>query len=185
MKSITHLREATPNSRQSIERTSFAFFDIETTGLRPDRGARITEIAIFDRRSEQLNWNQPQETPSDEKLAEQLPTVLNLLTTGVVVGHNVSFDFKFIAYESERLGFRGPEVLFIDTLGLAKKFCNNTVDFKLESLLAEFNISTERSLHTAAVDVQATRALFWKLINQGEIETLGQAGMQRLNWSTF
>lgn len=185
MKSITNLREAAPGSRQSIERTSFAFFDIETTGLRPDRGARITEIAIYNRSSNQLLWEQPKELPSDEKLAEQLPTVLDLLTTGVVVGHNVSFDFKFIAYETERLGFRGPNVLFIDTLGLAKKMCNNTADFKLSSLLNLFNISTEGSLHTAAVDAQATRALFWKLINLGEIETLAQAGMQRLNWSTF
>lgn len=185
MKSINNFRDTQPTSKQSIERSSFCFFDIETTGLRPDRGARITEIAIFNRNSSQFIWEQSRENPSDENLAEQLPVVLNLLTTGVVVGHNVGFDFKFIAYETERLGFRGPNVLFIDTLGLAKKLCNNIGDYKLSSLLTEFNISTEEQLHTAVVDAQATRALFWKLINLGKIETLAQASMQRLSWSTF
>lgn len=185
MKPSFHFRKAQPDCDLSIELTSFVFFDIETTGLRPDRGARITEIAIFNRSGEEFLWKQPKENTSDKKLAGQLPTVLDLLTTGVVVGHNVSFDFKFIAYETERLGFRGPNALFIDTLGLAKKLCDNTDDFKLSSLLRTFDISVEGPLHNAAIDAQATRALFWKLINLGEIETLAQAGMQRLNWSTF
>lgn len=185
MKSIDHLREAQPNSRQSIERTSFVFFDIETTGLRPDRGARITEIAILNRSGEQFVWEQSEQELSDSNLAAQLPEVLNHLTTGVVVGHNVGFDLQFIAYETERLGFRGPQVLFIDTLGLAKKLCDNAIDYQLSSLLDLFDISVAVQLHTAAVDAGATQALFWKLLNLGEIETLAQAGMQRLNWSIF
>src|SRR5699024_6356177 len=107
------------------------------------------------------------------------------LTTGVVVGHNVGFDLGFLAYEAERLGFRGPELLFIDTLVLAKKICDNTLDYQLSTLLGVFNISITGQLHTAAVDAAATRALFWKLINLGNIETLVKTGMRRLNWATF
>ena len=185
MQSIEHLREAQPKPNQSIERSAFVFFDIETTGLRPDRGARITEMALLNRSNELLLWEQSENTISDEKLAAQLPSVLKHLTSGVVVGHNLQFDLKFIAYETERLGFRGPKFLFVDTLGLAKKMCNNTSDYQLSSLLERFNISPEGQLHTAAVDARATRALFWKLINLGNIETLAQAGMQRVDWSTF
>lgn len=185
MKSISNLREAQPDKGQSIERTSFAFFDIETTGLRPDRGARITEIAILNRDSERFLWQQPEDNVSDENLAAQLPEVLDHLTHGVVVGHNVTFDLRFIAYETDRLNFRGPDILFIDTLGLAKKLCHNTKDFQLSSLLEVFEISTTGKLHTAAVDASATQALFWKLVNLGDIETLAQASIQRLNWSTF
>jgi len=185
VESIDHLREAQPEPDQSIERSTFVFFDIETTGLRPDRGARITEIALLNRNTDELLWQQSKEAISDEKLAAQLPSVLKHLTSGVVVGHNLQFDLKFIAYETERLGFRGPSLLFIDTLGLARKLCNNTSGLKLSSLLEKFNISPEGQLHTAAVDARATRALFWKFINLGNIETLATAGMQRVDWSTF
>lgn len=185
MNTIDQIREARPKSDQSIELTSFAFFDIETTGLRPDRGARITEIAILSRSHQRFHWTQPKNNICDEYLSEQLPTVINHLTSGVVVGHNLVFDLRFIAYEAERLGIQGPEVLYIDTLGLARNLYDNTKDYKLSSLLSEFNISIEGRLHTAIVDAHATRALFWKLINYGNIETLVQAGMQRLNWSAF
>jgi len=185
MKSIGQLRESQPNSTHSMECTSLAFFDIETTGLRPDRGARITEIAIYNRNKDQFLWKHEKDQTSDKTLTEQLPIIFDLLTNGVVVGHNVGFDFYFLAYEAERLGLRGPNVLFIDTLRLAKKLDKDTDDFKLSSLLRTFDISVKGPLHTAAVDALATRALFWKLINLGEIETLAQAGMQRLNWSTF
>jgi DNA polymerase III epsilon subunit-like protein len=185
MKSMAEIRVAQPDRYQSVEVASFAFFDIETTGLHPDRGAKITEIAILPRSGQRFHWTQPENDIGDKYLSEQLSAVLAHLTTGVVVGHNVGFDLRFIAYETERLGFRGPDVLYIDTLGLARNFCNNTKDYTLSSLLNAFDISIKGPLHTAIVDARATRALFWKLINYGNIETLAQAGMQRLNWSTF
>lgn len=185
MKSIEQIREAQPGIRQSIERTSFAFFDIETTGLRPDRGARITEIAILKRGGDRFVWQQSQDDISDTNLTLPLRGMLNHLKSGVVVGHNVGFDFRFIAYETDRMGFRGPDVLFIDTLGLAKKIYHNTDDYQLATLLEKFDISIESPLHTAVVDARATQALFWKLVNIGNIETLAQADMKRLNWSTF
>jgi len=40
----------------SIELSNFLFLDIETTGLRPDRGARITEIAIYSRSQQIEVW---------------------------------------------------------------------------------------------------------------------------------
>lgn len=185
MLTIGNIREMQPDSNCSIELASFAFLDIETTGLRADRGARITEIAILKRGGDRYVWQQDKNNISDKNLASQLPTVLDHLTAGVVIGHNVIFDLRFIAYETERLGFPGPQVLFIDTLGLAKKICDNIPDYQLSSLLKKFDITTGSPLHTAVVDARVTQALFWKLVNAGEIETLAQAGMQRLNWSTF
>ena len=185
MQLINSLRDAQPCSVQSVERTSFIFLDIETTGLYPNRGARITEIAILNRNSTTFAWKGDKDKLSDKKLAEQLPVVLRHLTTGVVVGHNISFDLGFLAYEADRLRFRGPKVLFVDTLGLAKKLCDNLKDYKLATLLENFEISTDGPLHTAIVDAQVTRALFWKLVNTGDVETLKEAGMQQLSWTTF
>lgn len=185
MKSIEVLREAQPEPKQSIERASFTFLDIETTGLYPERGARINEIAILRRGGDGFTWTQAKEEDTDESLSSVLPIVHEHLTQGVVVGHNVSFDLRFLAYESDRLGLRGPHVLFIDTHGLAKKFYDDLSDYQLPTLLEEFDISPKGPLHTAVVDARCTQALFWKLVNLGEIETLKQAGMKRLSWSNF
>ncbi|WP_146110112.1 hypothetical protein [Salinibacter sp. 10B] len=41
------------------------FFDLETTGLRPDRGARITEMAVVDQECIRFDWAADAEPPSD------------------------------------------------------------------------------------------------------------------------
>jgi len=185
-KNIGALRSSQPKSRYiSVEKTAFAFLDIETTGLYPERGSRIIEIAILSRNNPRFLFNETASTITDKKLAQQLPLLSNYLQSGVIVGHNVNFDLQFIAYEADRLGCRGPNVLFIDTLQLAKRLCIDIQDHRLLSLIKFFNISTNGPLHRAEIDARCTRALFWKLINKGGIETLSQAGIKQLNWSTF
>lgn len=183
MQHISKLRNKRPNGGSSIERSSLIFLDIETTGLYPNRGARVTEIAILNRNKSLLKWHQGNDGNINESLENKFPTVYEHLAIGVVVGHNIGFDLEFLAYEAGRLGLRGPDVLFIDTLRLAQKICDQVQDFELETLLRKFDISIDEPMHTAIVDAQAARALFWKLVNAGEIETLGDANMQRLNWT--
>ena len=48
-----------------IRIASVVFFDLETTGLRPDRGARITEMAVVDQEGIRFNWAADAEPPSD------------------------------------------------------------------------------------------------------------------------
>jgi DNA polymerase III epsilon subunit-like protein len=164
-----------------IEVAALLFFDIETSGLRPDRGARITEIAVLDRQGLRFSWEQA--TGADD-VDEHLPTLFHYLSGGVVVGHNVGFDFRFVAYVANRLGYQGPNVRFIDTLALARKVLEAD-DYRLETLVEICSISPEGALHAARVDVRATRTLFWELVERGGIETLSDAGMKRLDWSTF
>ncbi len=87
-----------------IEVASLAFFDIETTGLRPDRGARITET-VLDRDGVRFNWER--DSVNDSTFPSQLPCLFDHLCAGVVVGHNVQFDLRFVAYEADRHGYRG------------------------------------------------------------------------------
>lgn len=185
MITIESLREAQPQTQQSIEATSFVFFDIETSGLRPDRGASITEIALLKRNGLKLHWTYDTKSDYDSEIIRLLPTINELLVSGVVIGHNVHFDLKFIAYEADRLGFRGPKILYIDTLILARKLVDQIQDYQLHSLLKRFQIETNKPLHTAIVDAEATRALFWQLVSFGSIETLEQANIRQMNWSTF
>ena len=48
-----------------IRTASVVFFDLETTGLRPDRGARITEMAVVDQEGIRFDWAADAEPPSD------------------------------------------------------------------------------------------------------------------------
>lgn len=159
------------------------FFDLETTGLRPDRGARITEVAVVGREAVRFSWMRGQTNLDDCALALQLPLLLDHLHAGVIVGHNVRFDFRFIAYEAERLGLRGPTVRFIDTLGLARRLLPAAADYRLATLLETLGIVPDGALHTALTDARATQALFWKLVERGHLQTLADAGMKPLTWT--
>lgn len=187
-KPVPHPREAHPLLQRAdwpIDAASLLFFDIETTGLRPDRGAQITEMAVVDRRSVRFDWQLGPDTPHDDALAVHLPRLFDLLQTGVVVGHNLSFDLRFIAYVAGRIGLRGPTARFVDTLALARQVLDRPRDARLESLLGAFGIAPDGALHTALVDARATCALFWALVEHGDLETLGDAGLQRLDWTTL
>lgn len=181
-------REGTPAviwPTQGIRVASLLYFDLETTGLRPDRGARISEIAVLDHQEVRHDWERLPEGPDQDPLAAQLPTLLRLLQTGVVVGHNVTFDFGFLAYEAERFGYEGPRVWYIDTLSLARRLLPTTSDYQLEALLSHFDMLPEAPLHTARIDAEATKRLFWKLVDDGGLGTLADAEVRRLDWQTF
>jgi DNA polymerase III epsilon subunit-like protein len=169
-------------ARQPLRTVTFRFFDLETTGLRPDRGARITEMAVIDERGVQFDWESPHDSPRDDAVAAQLPRLAAHLEDGVVVGHNLSFDFRFVTYEAERLDLDGLDVRFIDTLGLARTVLSSADSHRLGDLLDRLGCAPEDELHTAVGDALATRALFWKLIETDGLTTLRDAGVKRLRW---
>jgi DNA polymerase III subunit epsilon len=184
MLTISKLRQKRVNTDTSIELASILFFDIETTGLRPDRGAKIIQVAILNRSFRQYLWS----ANSNSEICAfplQLPEIFTQLRTGIIVGHNLPFDFWFISYEADKLGIDGPILRFIDTLSLARKVLPGRSSYKLVELLKYFDINVKGELHTAKTDAEATRALFWKLIEKGGISTAGEAGMKKINWTSF
>lgn len=166
-----------------IHAASLVFFDLETTGLRPDRGARICEMAVVGSEGLRFDWASTHDPPSDEAVAHQLPVLFDLLQDAVVVGHNLQFDFRFVTYEAERLGQRGLNLQFVDTLALARRLLADRDDYQLGSLLAAFDAPPDEPLHTAIGDALATRALFWNLVEHGELETLSDVRMKQLSWN--
>lgn len=185
MKSIVDLRDYEPKPDQSLERVNFSFLDIETTGLRADRGAKITEVAILDRDSEIFYWKKEDLNATNDALIFHLPFIIKVLKKGVVVGHNITFDLSFISYMLEKYDYKGLEVLFIDTLSLAENILRKRSSYRLASLLKYFDISIHGSLHTARVDAMATRALFWKLLEHGDLYSLKDTGYKRIKWSSY
>jgi DNA polymerase III epsilon subunit-like protein len=162
------------------------FLDIETTGLRPDRGARITEIGVVDHAAVCLHWTgAPDTTGYDDRLATILPDVFACLASGVVVGHNLSFDVGFLAREADRLGHAGPRLRCIDTLALARRHLHRTPDVRLDTLRSYLGLNVDGDPHTALGDARATRALLWALADCAALQTLRDARMQRLDWAAF
>jgi DNA polymerase III epsilon subunit-like protein len=183
MTSVNQLRRGPYNLDSSVELVNFLFLDTETSGLKPNRSCRITEIAILDRSDALFSWY----TNSHEQLInfEHIPKLFMILKDGVVVAHNLKFDLSFIAYEASVHGLSLPPLLCTDTLTIAKSCQISPKCYKLESLLKYFDIRYAAPLHTAINDAQAVRALFWKLIEIGDISTLKDAKVQKLFWSTY
>ena len=159
------------------------FFDLETTGLRPDRGARITEIAIVGANGIQYDWRSPDDSSSDTAVCKELPVVRDHLQGCVVVGHNLQFDFRFLTYEAKRLGLSGIDLQFADTLGLARKLLPHRDDYQLGPLLRTVDAPPNEELHTAVGDALATRTLFWSLVEREGLKTLSDVGVKRLSWN--
>lgn len=166
-----------------LRTASLVFFDLETTGLRPDRGGRIREMAVVDQNGVRFDWRSDETPPRDDVVAAQLPVLIDHLEADVVVGHNLQFDFRFVTYEAERLGLSGVDVRFVDTLGLARSLLDASEDHQLGTLLGRFDAAPDEELHTAVGDALATRALFWHLVEHGGLHTLADIDLRRLQWN--
>ena len=120
----------------------FACLDTETTGLSPEGGGKICEVAISVSKAGQpveefstlINPGMPMhpdviaihgitnEMVKDApKFAEVLPKLLGVLDNCVLVAHNADFDLSFLQYEFEQCGMHFPKYPVIDTLKLARK----------------------------------------------------------------
>lgn len=165
-----------------LRTASLVFFDLETTALRPDRGGRICEMAVVDQNGVRFDWRSDANSPCDDAVSRQLLSLVDHLEAGIAVGHNLHFDVRFLTYEAERLGLGGLDLRFADTLGLARSLLDVPDTYQLEALLRHFDATPEEALHTAMGDALATRTLFWHLVEHGELQTLSDAHMQRLQW---
>jgi DNA polymerase III alpha subunit (gram-positive type) len=142
-------------------------------------------MAVVDREGVRLDWTSDGEPPSDDAVARRLPALVEHLQHEIVVGHNLSFDFRFLTYELRRLSESGPgglDVRYVDTLGLARRVLPDRAGYRLGQLLTTVDAAPAGELHTAVGDARATRALFWHLVDVGGLGTVGDVGVRRLRW---
>jgi len=161
-----------------IEDIVFSFIDVETTGLNPDVD-RICEIALVSYKdfkqiysfSTLINPQKyiPFEATKVNKITNEMvknsPTfsqvaakIIVALNDSVIVGHNVNFDKGFIEKEFLRCGLKLPNLYFIDTLEIARKF-GNFQNNKLGNIARQLEISHE-NWHRALSDVEMTSKIF-------------------------
>lgn len=160
----------------------FAFLDLETTGFSPRRGDRIVEIAIIT-----TNWegqvqdrfetlvNPLREVTGTEihgltaELLNEAPAfsdvvddILFFLKDKIVVGHNLTFDLRFLEAEIER---HYKQQFFFEglcTLQLSKTLFPGLPIRRLDALCEFLDIDLVEA-HSALGDCEATKELFRKM----------------------
>ncbi|HHX42697.1 MAG TPA: WYL domain-containing protein [Chloroflexi bacterium] len=167
-----------------IDRVPLAYVDVETTGLSPQGGDRVCEVAILrcqggeviDAVQQLVNPQRPmgagayavhrisdamlRDAPTFDAVADD---VLDLLAGAVVVGHNTAFDLGFLAAELALLGEPLPPYVALDTLRLARRYVASP-SYSLGVLAASLGVEGDGQAHRAMVDVLTTRAVLQRLV---------------------
>jgi DNA polymerase-3 subunit epsilon len=150
---------------------NLVFLDIETTGLDPEKGAKIVEIAMFkvcggieERYESFVNPGHPipsecfkihaicddivKNSPSFDEIAVD---IISFIGHSIIVCHNAPFDLLFVHRELYMAGVPVKNVRYIDTLKLARQYFSFDSN-KLSSIAAAIGVETELR-HRAMADV--------------------------------
>lgn len=178
-----------PVPEEDLAALSYAVVDVETTGGSPERGHRITEIAVVEIRDGVIaedfqtlvNPGRPiprmiseltgitdamvSTAPYFEDLAEDL---LGWLEGRIFVAHNVPFDWRFISAQlGDSMGFvpQGPRLC---TLQLARRLTPQLKRKNLDSLATHFGVPIH-SRHRAYGDALATARVLLRLLDEARV----------------
>ena len=168
-----------------LNEIKFACLDTETTGLSPERGGKICEIAVsvsqngrkLEEFSTLLNPGMPMHpdviaihgitndmVKDAPKFIDVLPRLLALLDGCVLVAHNAEFDLGFLRAETASCGLRFPDYPVVDTLKLARKngrFQRNN----LGVIAAALGIDAQGA-HRAMADVRMTEKVLYNFLHE-------------------
>lgn len=167
------------------EKVPLAFVDVETTGLDAESGDRVVELAIcrldpgreerrfleiFDpgrdipEAVQRIHAIRPHQLRTCRGFAAAALEVLGILEGAVWVGHNLSFDVRFLRHEMRRAGRSLPPAWILDTMLLARRWCN-LQRYSLDSVARRFD-RQGRNLHKALDDILTTRDILPPLLSQ-------------------
>lgn len=161
----------------------FIALDCETTGLDAKK-ADIIEVALYkfkdgkpveniihfvkpghpiplrNRRLTGIDDTMVQDAPSFGDIAESIQEFIVGLP---LVGHNISFDLRFLNQAMRKNGFDQIGNAAYDTLRLAALFFPEEPSLKLTSLADKFNVLSDKQSHRAGADAELSGELFIKL----------------------
>ena len=149
--------------------------DFETTGLSPDMGDRITEVAalrivggrVVERYVSLINCNA--RIPSfitgltgitqamvdgAPPVAQVLPRLLDFIGGDALSAHNASFDEKFLCAESARLGLTPAHQGLVCSLKLSRRVFPGLASYKLGLLSGQLGIRFKSAAHRAESDAE-------------------------------
>jgi DNA polymerase-3 subunit epsilon len=180
--------------RQPLHALPLTFLDVETTGLHPDGGHRVCELAILRVEpdgSEQafdslVNPKRPIEPGAfavnriSAEMLEDAPcfagvadALLAMLHGSVLVAHNAPFDVRFLQSELAQLARPALHIHTIDTLVLSRRLLQRS-SHSLPALASDLHLDPPS--HRAMQDVLTLRGVFTYLydrLRSQEITRLG------------
>ena len=162
-----------------LHEAPLAFLDVETTGLRPDLGDRVVEIAIvqalgstevtrfvslvnpqrrLNPEAMQINRITPSMVADAPTFTDLIDEVRPLMEEVILVCHNAPFDLGFLEAEQRRAGVPVWDGVVLDTLAFARRqywFRRNS----LTAIAGQLGIRTQGD-HRALADALTTQAVF-------------------------
>ena len=168
-----------------LELDDFISFDLETTGLNPDKD-KITEIAacrfINGEFTEEFTTlinpsipipkNITALTGITNKMVEDAPSIndalpdfMKFIGSTPLVAQNINFDYNFINKNLQGSNSQFSEIPLYDTLSLARGFIYFYNSFSLGSLCDYYGIKIENA-HRASADALCTGKLFVYLLQE-------------------
>ncbi len=149
--------------------------DFETTGLSPDMGDRITEVAalrivggkVVERYVSLINCNV--RIPSfitgltgitqamvdgAPPVSQVVPELLDFIGSDALSAHNASFDDKFLRAEAARLGLTPGYQSLVCSLKLSRRVFPKLSSYKLGNLSGELGIRFKSAAHRAESDAE-------------------------------
>lgn len=152
-----------------------AVLDTETTGLAPEQGDCIIEVAVihFDNGEVTKRWSTlldpgiplhadvtritgitPDDLLNQPNFVDIADELLTHLQGRVLVAYNVPFDRNFLIHEFSRAGRRLPEgVKWLDPLVIARQTQKGQGNMKLGSVAKRLGVSLEEA-HRAQADAE-------------------------------
>jgi len=169
---------------KNIDEVEFTIFDTETTGLEPELGDRIVEIAGVRIKGREkiatftslVNPNRPiseaafavnkitQEMLKDAPAIEEvLPKFLNFIQDSCLCSYNLGFDLEFLNNELKLTGRDVLEgILGVDILKMAKRLLPRQERYALWYVAEILGVKTQQ-MHRASSDVELALKVFNKL----------------------
>ncbi|MBC7235314.1 MAG: WYL domain-containing protein [Chloroflexi bacterium] len=168
-----------------IDQVPITFLDVETTGLYPELGDRVVEIAalrcegdlVVDALHQLINPQRRigagafavhgitddmvRDAPHFAQIAGD---VLDLLRGAVFVGHNAPFDLGFLLEELSLVGMTLPPMVALCTLRLSRRQYR-LPGYSLGRVTETLGLGIAGETHRAMTDVLLTRALMTRLID--------------------
>ncbi|GAB2806415.1 hypothetical protein GCM10027176_09280 [Actinoallomurus bryophytorum] len=174
------------------QRLIFAVLDVETTGLHPERGARICEIAIVRMRGDGEVLDEYSTLVSPEcsihndvyhgitdvhvsgapTFSQVAGDVLHRIGDAIVVGHNLDYEQRFLAAEFGRMRLRPQGIPGLCTM-VAARFHLDRYTYRLPDIATLIAGEWPPAQHTALGDARATALMLAAFIGQAP---------QRLSW---
>lgn len=149
--------------------------DFETTGLSPDMGDRITEVAalriadgeVVERFVTLINCGvrippfitsltgiTQAMVDSAPPVAQVMPQLLDFIGGDALAAHNASFDEKFLRAEAAQLGLAPGHTATLCSLKLSRRVFPQLGSYKLGDLSRQLGIRFQGSAHRAEADAE-------------------------------